>query len=153
MEGVLDDMEQSDWVHFACHGVQDADSPTDSGLCLANGRRLRLSDIIRLSRPCGGLAFLSACQTATGAVELSEEAVHLSAGMLFAGYSSVIGTMWSIKDSVAPRLAQDVYEQLFRDGRSPDSRKAARALHDAVERLRQKGEPFIAWVPFIHMGV
>ena len=153
VEGVLDEMKRSNWVHFACHGVQDVESPTDSGLCLADQRRLRLSDIIRLSRPRGGLAFLSACQTATGAVELSEEAVHLSAGMLFAGYSSVIGTMWSIKDSVAPRLAQDVYEQLFRDGRTPDSREAARALHNAVERLSQSGQPFIAWVPFVHMGV
>ncbi|KAF8546367.1 hypothetical protein OG21DRAFT_1427177, partial [Imleria badia] len=95
------------------------------------------------------LAFLSVCQTATGAVELSEEAVRPSARMMFWGYHSVIGT---VKDSVATRLAQNVYDQLFRDGRPPDSREAARALHDAVERLRQSGEPFVAWVPFILHG-
>ena len=80
-------MEQLDWVHFACYGVEVADNPTDIGLRLARQRRLRLSDIIHLSRPRGGLALLLACQMANGAVELSEEAGERSAGMLFAGYS------------------------------------------------------------------
>ncbi|KAF8436610.1 CHAT domain-containing protein [Boletus edulis BED1] len=63
VEEVLDLMKESDWVHFACHGIQDAARPTESGLCLANRRRLKVSDMIALSRPHGGLAFLSACQT------------------------------------------------------------------------------------------
>lgn len=31
-------------------------------------------------------AFLSPCQTATGEKHLSDEAIHMAAGMLFAGY-------------------------------------------------------------------
>ena len=58
-------MKESDWVHFACHGIQDVASRTESGLCLADRRRLKISDIIALSRPHGGLAFLSKCP-ATG---------------------------------------------------------------------------------------
>ena len=96
---VLEKMKVSgaSWVHFACHGVQDIVRPTDSGLMLSDGR-LKLSDIIKVSRVQGGLAFLSACQTATGDKALSEEAIHLAAGMLLAGYGGVIATMWSIKD-------------------------------------------------------
>ena len=41
------------------------------------------------------LAFLSACQTSVGDKSLSEEAVHLAAGMLAVGYRGVIATMWS----------------------------------------------------------
>ncbi|KAI0082963.1 hypothetical protein BDY19DRAFT_981531, partial [Irpex rosettiformis] len=52
--------------------------------------------------PNADLAVLSACQTATGDEKLSEEAVHLAAGMLNIGYKSVIGTMWSISDYIAP---------------------------------------------------
>ena len=156
-DGTVDEvlilMKEADWVHFACHGIQDAKSPTDSGLCLADGRRLRLRDIIALSRPRGGLAFLSACQTAMGDEHLSDEAIHIAAGMLFAGYGGVIGTMWSISDKVAPRVARDVYEQLFRNGTRPDYREAARALHDAIGRLRDSNTSFAEWLPFIHVGL
>ncbi|KAF8436565.1 TPR-like protein [Boletus edulis BED1] len=154
VEEVLGLMKDADWVHFACHGIQDAAKPTDSGLCLANGRRLKISDIIGLSRPRGGLAFLSACQTATGDEGLSDEAIHIAAGMLFAGYGGVIGTMWSISDWHAPIAAREVYKYLFRNGTRPDYRDAARALHEAVGILRESGEAsFLTWVPFIHVGL
>ena len=147
-------MKEADWVHFACHGIQDDSDPTDSGLCLADGRRLKLRDMIGLLRPHGGLAFLSACQTAMGDERLTDEAIHVTAGMLFAGYRGVIGTMWSISDKLAPGVARDVYEQLFRSGTRPDYREAARALHDAIERLRDSGKvPFSSWLPFIHVGL
>ncbi|CCM03325.1 uncharacterized protein FIBRA_05453 [Fibroporia radiculosa] len=129
VEDVLTKMKESDWVHFACHGVQD------------------------LARHRGGLAFLSACQTATGDKDLPEEAIHLAAGMLLAGYGGVVATMWSIKDSDAPKVAKCVYEQLFRDGNLPDYRQAARALHYAVKGLREEhSAPFMSWIPFIHIG-
>ena len=153
VEDVTEKLKNTDWVHFACHGIQDPEKPLDSGLCLANHHRLKLSDIMQLSRPQGGLAFLSACQTAQGDESLSEESVHLAAGMLLAGYSSVIGTMWSIMDKDAPKVARDVYEHLFRDAsRAPDSTEAAVALHCAVKKLRDSGAPFSSWVPFIHFG-
>ncbi|KAF8552776.1 hypothetical protein OG21DRAFT_1415461, partial [Imleria badia] len=151
VEEVLSLMKEADWVHFACHGVQDAEN---SGLCLADQRRLRLRDIIALSRPHGGLAFLSACQTAMGEERLSDEAIHIAAGMLFAGYGGVVGTMWSISDTLAPRVARDVYAQLFRNGTRPDYREAARALHEAIGRLRESGRAsFVTWLPFIHVGL
>ena len=155
VEEVLVQMKEAHWVHFACHGIQDGEHPTDSGLCLADQRRLTLADIISLSCPRGGLAFLSACQTATGDIQLSDEAVHIAAGMLFAGYGGVVGTMWSIADRVAPRVARDVYERLFKlksEG-TPDCREAARALHDAVGRLRKSNASFVEWIPFIHAGL
>ncbi|KAF8125433.1 TPR-like protein [Boletus edulis] len=154
VEELLGLMKDADWVHFACHGIQDAAKPTDSGLCLANGRRLKISDIIGLSRSRGGLAFLSACQTAMGDEGLTDEAIHIAAGMLFAGYGGVIGTMWSISDRLAPVVARGVYEYLFRNGTRPDHRDAARALHETVGRLRESGEAsFVTWVPFIHVGL
>ena len=153
VEEVLSLMNEADWVHFACHGIQDTASPTESGLCLADRRRLKISDIIALSRPRGGLAFLSACQTAMGDEGLSDEAIHIAAGMLFAGYAGVVGTMWSISDKLAPRVARDVYAQLFRNGTGPDYREAARALHEAVGRLRDSNASFVEWLPFIHVGL
>ena len=114
---------------------------------------MKLADMIALSGPHGGLAFLSACQTAMGDENLSDEAIHIAAGMSLAGYGGVVGTMWSISDKLAPRVARDVYGQLFRTGTKPDYREAARALHEAVGRLRDSNASFAEWLPFIHVGL
>jgi CHAT domain-containing protein len=146
-------MRNLGWVHFACHGVQ-SDSPTESAL-LAGSSWLTLSNIIQLSLPHADLAFLSACQTATGSQELQDELVHLTAGMLLAGYRGVIGTMWSIDDNDAPQVAGDVYAHLLET--SPlDPMRAAQALHLAIQKLREqpgRKKSFLHWVPFIHFGV
>ncbi|KAJ7208337.1 CHAT domain-containing protein [Mycena pura] len=147
-------IKESRWVHFACHGVQSA-SPTESALLLAGSSRLTLSNIINLSLPNADLAFLSACQTATGSKDLQDESVHLAAGMLLAGYRGVIGTMWSIMDNDAPHVARHVYAHLLKTS-PPDPTRAAEALHLAVRKLREQSggeKSFLHWVPFIHFGV
>ncbi|KAJ3531711.1 hypothetical protein NMY22_g8039 [Coprinellus aureogranulatus] len=57
--------------------------------CLAhmeNFRSLELGTILQRNLKDADLAFLSACQTSTGDDMLPDEAVHLAAGMLAAGY-------------------------------------------------------------------
>jgi CHAT domain-containing protein len=154
---VQDAMRKSPWAHFACHGVQDIHNPTDSALLLAGTSRLTLSSIIQLRLPDADLAFLSACQTATGSNNLADESVHLTAGMLLAGYRGVIGTMWSIMDNDGPQVAADVYGHLFKLS-PPDSMRAAEALHLAVRKLQDSDQAggtksFSRWVPFIHVGI
>ncbi|KIM72304.1 hypothetical protein PILCRDRAFT_81996 [Piloderma croceum F 1598] len=156
VESIIEKMEKHSWVHMACHAVQDISEPTQSAFCLQDGH-LTLSKIITKSFPHADFAFLSACQTATGNENLSEEAVHLAAGMMAAGYKSVIATMWSIMDDDAPLVAAEVYSHLIH-GSEPNSTQAAHALHHAVQRLREhleeSGKPsFLSWVPFIHVGI
>ncbi|KAJ7189599.1 TPR-like protein [Mycena pura] len=155
IESVQHGMKESSWVHFACHGVQNASNPTESALLLAGHSRLTLSSIIKLFLPHADFAFLSACQTATGDSDLQEESVHLAAGMLLAGYRGVIATMWSIMDNDAPQVANDVYEHIFKTSPA-DPTHAAEALHHAVRKLREASngrKSFFHWVPFIHVGV
>ncbi|CAE7138982.1 unnamed protein product [Rhizoctonia solani] len=149
---VLDAMEQHDWVHLACHAHQNVMDPTKSGFFLHDGT-LDLAAINRRSFKGKGLAFLSACQTATGDEKLADEAVHLASGMLMAGYTSVIGTMWSVHDKDAPLVADRVYAQLMKD-RKLGNGEAGRALHHALACLRETvGEQrFERWVPYIHIG-
>ena len=153
IQGVKDGLKEHSWVHFACHAIQDSSKPIESSLLLGQNSRLTLAEITKLSLPHAEFAFLSACQTATGDEALREEAVHLAAGMLFAGYRGVIATMWSILDSDAPLVADSVYAHLFKDA-NPDPAQAAKALHLAVHKLRNiQGKSFFSWVPFIHLGV
>ncbi|CAG8756119.1 10617_t:CDS:1, partial [Acaulospora colombiana] len=146
-------MEDSNWVHLACHGSQRQEEPTKSGLILEDGH-LTLEEIIKLDLPKAEFAFLSACQTTTGEETLSDEAVHIAGGMLLAGYRGVVATMWSIQDDLAPEVADEFYRRILVDEGRPDSRKAAEALHYSIQRLRQKGDVALtSWIPFVHLGV
>ncbi|CAE6438435.1 unnamed protein product [Rhizoctonia solani] len=151
-DAVLDAMERHEWVHLACHAHQNLSNPSESGFFLHNGL-LSLSSIRKRQFKGKGLAFLSACQTATGDKDLPDESVHLASGMLMAGYPSVIATMWSVMDSDAPFVADKVYERLLRDGEM-HCEEAAKALHHAVTELREKigYKEFTRWVPYVHFG-
>ncbi|KAG8739270.1 hypothetical protein FRC10_005832 [Ceratobasidium sp. 414] len=153
VSSVVSAMENHSWVHLACHGAQNSTEPGTSSFYLHDGP-LALSTIMSKSLKNAEFAFLSACQTASGDEDLPDEAVHLAAGMLMAGYRTVIATTWSIRDADAPLIAEEVYAHLMSGGK-PDHRRAAQALHLAVAALRDKvGEDsFLSWVPYIHIGV
>ena len=152
VEAVVQSMKSCNWIHLACHGIQHSIEPTNSAFLL-NGQ-LTLNEIMKQSLNHAELAFLSACQTAKGDSKLPEEAIHLAAGMLMAGYCSVVGTMWSIRDDDAPTIAEKFYTYLIGEA-GADCTKAAYALHHAVGHLRDSGEgcSFDRWVPFIHLGI
>lgn len=158
VEAVLLAMRQHGWCHFACHGIQNAQDPMKSSFALHDGP-LELKTIMANSFASADMAFLSACQTATGDEKRSEESVHLAAGMLMAGYRTVFATMWSIGDTDAPLIADAVYSYLLQERRGnldlEEHSLAAYALHHAVACLRSKeGEfAFVKWLPFIHIGV
>lgn len=149
---VLAGMEQHSWVHLACHASQNASDPTKSAFHLHNGR-LDLGTLTKNALKNAQFAFLSACETAMGDERLSEEAVHLAAGMMVAGCPAVIASMWPIEDKDAPMVAKEVYAYMLKGG-VPDSLKSAEALHFALGSLRdQVGEAeFTRWVPYIHFG-
>ncbi|KAK7450556.1 hypothetical protein VKT23_012865 [Stygiomarasmius scandens] len=152
---VVQAMNKYNIVHLACHGIQDP-NPLESAFALYDGK-LNLKTLMGMSLDNAELAFLSACQTATGDKNLPDEAVHLAAGMLAVGYPSVIATMWSIGDREAPMVADKVYQNLFGSGLEDQGKKLAPAyaLHKAIKHLRAEvGEMnFVKWVPFVHFGV
>jgi CHAT domain-containing protein len=150
---VIKGMEDCNWLHLACHGVQKPEEPTKSALILEDGH-LTLEELIKLRLPQAEFAFLSACQTTTGDERLSEEAVHIAGGMLLAGYRGVVATMWSIQDDLAPEVADEFYAHIMQDIQRPSSGEAAEALHISVQKLRKKKNvPLIEWIPFVHLGV
>jgi CHAT domain-containing protein len=150
VQRVRDGMIESNWIHLACHGQQDLDDPMSSGFLLHDDK-LKLSEIARMSLPKADFAFLSACQTAMGDEKIAEESVHLAAGMLLCGCRGVIATTWAIRDHDGPKIAQEVYSRMFKDGK-PNRKEAAYALHEAVKLLRESGADCVSWVPFVHIG-
>jgi CHAT domain-containing protein len=90
---VSERLKQAHVVHLACHGVQDWNDPLKSGFCLRDGR-LTIDAIMRFQLQNAMFAFCSACETAKGDVNQPDQSIHLAAAMLFAGFRSVVGTMW-----------------------------------------------------------
>ncbi|KDR84600.1 hypothetical protein GALMADRAFT_133860 [Galerina marginata CBS 339.88] len=152
----LANMETYSCIHLACHASQIVEYPLQSAFFLHDGR-LDLGSIIQKRLVGADLAFLSACQTSAGNEKLSEEAVHLAAGMMAAGYRGVVATMWSILDQYGPIVAEEFYKNLISKGGSLDSEHAARALHYATQKLRKElgdsDASLLAWVPYVHFGL
>ncbi|MFI7453980.1 CHAT domain-containing protein [Nonomuraea sp. NPDC049714] len=148
-QAVLDAVPAHPWVHFACHGKQNPQEPSASHLALHDAD-LTVLDLVKAGVVDGDLAFLSACETAQGDTTLTDEAIHLAAAFHLAGYRHVIGTLWSLNDASAARVAADVYGTLAGDsGTEP-----AVALHLAVARLRAlpRFRSPLAWAPYVHIG-
>lgn len=93
----LNEVTHTDIVHLACHGIQHPLEPLKSAIILYNGP-VTISRLMKMEQQAFKsryrLAFLSACQTAQGEKSLPAEFLHLAASFTFAGFSSVIGTMW-----------------------------------------------------------
>jgi hypothetical protein len=147
---VREELGRHRWAHFSCHGHQDLTNPSYGGLLLHDGT-LTVQDIGKRTYR-GELAFLSACKTATGGLELADEVITLAAALHYAGYRQVVATLWSVYDPTAADVVESVYTELVADGRA-DSRGTARALHRIVRRLRDlhPANPSV-WTPFVHVG-
>ncbi len=147
---VLDAMARTDIVHVACHGRTDLADPSASGLMLANGD-LTVADVLKQGLGTKELAVLSACRTAVGGAVVSDEPVHLASALQLAGYRHVIGTLWPVLDDVAAETVEHFYVAL--DGFGKDPRHIARALSDALRRMRENNpdKPDL-WFPFVHFG-
>jgi CHAT domain-containing protein len=140
-------------LHLACHGIQNAGEPLKSGFIM-HDKMMEVGDLMRLNLPKARLAFLSACETAQGDMERPDEALHLAATMLYAGFKSVVGTMWSMGDVDGPIVAKTVYEELFAgDGEMLDFDIVPYALDAAVRKLRAQGLEPSRWAPYIHIGM
>jgi tetratricopeptide (TPR) repeat protein/CHAT domain-containing protein len=149
VESVSEQLGKHAWAHFSCHGHQQLDAPSDGGLLLHDGM-LAIKQLTTQQQ--GEFAFLAACKTAVGGIDLPDEAITLTAALRFAGWRHVIGTLWSVPDNTAAAITADVYDALAVHSELRPA-NAAHALHAAVIRQRDASpECPSAWAPFIHAG-
>jgi CHAT domain-containing protein len=137
-------------VHFATHGIFDAQSPLFSALVTAPaaGQAARLSlyevmDIKVKSR----LIILSACETDRGQLSGGDEIVGLTRIFLQAGAESVVSSLWKVDDQATAVLMEALHSHL----RLGESTPAA-LRHAQLETRRKFPQPFY-WAAFIETGV
>ena len=149
---VLTAIATHSWVHLACHASQQHADPDRSGFALWDAT-LTITDLAAQPTQRRDLAFLSACQTATGSVRHLDEAIHLAAAMQFLGYRHVIATMWTIADSPAPHIADTVLHHAHRGTADQTLAGPPKPSTTPSTSLRQTDptNPLL-WAPYIHLG-
>ncbi|MFI6542907.1 CHAT domain-containing protein [Streptomyces prunicolor] len=151
VERVLTELSYAATVHFACHGMSNAEDPSRSYLDLADGP-LAVRDVARGHLPHAQLAVLLACHT-TRTDRLPDEAVHLTSAFQTAGYPQVVGALWEATDLVSVRLTDRLYRDLRTYGDGLDVTDTARVVHGIVRGLRERHarSPQV-WAPYVHTG-
>jgi 1,2-phenylacetyl-CoA epoxidase PaaB subunit len=134
VEGVMRASVGRSVVHFSGHATYNWDEPLSSGLLCRDGvltlARARQEMDLRATRLVG----LSACSTGISDVFGSgEEWIGLPAGLLEAGASAVIASLWPVND-LSTAFLMDRFYTLWLD-RKVD-RTISAALREAAEWLR-----------------
>ncbi|EIN08584.1 hypothetical protein PUNSTDRAFT_134957 [Punctularia strigosozonata HHB-11173 SS5] len=152
-ERLLKNLPKATILHLACHAYQDPENALKSGFVMQD-ETLTIERLMQTPLSCAFMAFLSACETAKGDKDQPDQVVHLAATLLFAGFKTVIATLWSMEDVDGPLIAKSVYEDLFsRDAEYLNPDDIAYALDEAVLKLRLVHPEPSRWAPYIHLGI
>ncbi|WP_034486865.1 CHAT domain-containing protein [Actinomadura oligospora] len=153
-ERVCAELPRHPWVHFACHAVPEAETPSQSRLLLHDHQRtpLTVADISALDLRESWFAYLSACETAVTGPRFHDEAIHLTSAFQLAGFPHVVSTLWRLPDRGAFQLAKALYTELDATGEADDG--IARAVHATARRASTEMYPRLPglWAGLIHVG-
>lgn len=111
-EALLRALPAATHLHFAGHGYYDPEEPLASHLALADGEHLTLRELFDGQALRGvRMVVASACQTAvTDMTRLPDESVGLPAGLVQAGATAVIGSLWEVNDRSTALLIARIYD-------------------------------------------
>ncbi len=143
-------------VHFATHGIFDAEYPGLSGLALTQRDRsgarldgfLRFADLIDLELDAE-LVVLSGCETALGQAVAGEGLMGLTSGFMAAGAPRVVASAWRVQDQATAALMTAFHRALWQGGLSPAA--ALRMAQQAVRGQRAWRDPYF-WAGFVLVG-
>jgi hypothetical protein len=138
------------FVHLATHGAQNAFAPAFHHLFLtpgANGEdRLFAHDLDGLDLSSLELVTLSACETALGRVDATDNLRGLAASLFRCGVRTIVGTLWPTKSKVCRTFFTTLYRRI-------ESGAPKRDAFAAAQRETRKQHPeYRAWGSFYLMG-
>ena len=143
-------------LHFATHALVNAQHPELSGIVLslvdADGNKrdgfLRVHDIYQLGLRAD-LVVLSACRTALGKEIRGEGLFGLTRAFMAAGATSVVASLWDVRDRATAELMRRFYQRLLTDGLRPTA--ALRQAQLSMLREPQWQAPYF-WAGFVLQG-
>jgi CHAT domain-containing protein/tetratricopeptide (TPR) repeat protein len=144
-------------LHFATHGLLNAERPQFTGVVLSLvGNRagadgfLRTDEVfnLHLSSP---LVMLSACETGLGREKRGEGVMGLTRAFMYAGAPTVGVSLWSVADKSTSELMTDFYKNLFGRDATATPSSAMREARLRMIAAKRYSTPFY-WAPFVLVG-
>ena len=146
---VVEELGKNEWVHLACHGLPNRQEPLESAFALHDGH-FTIQRIIGCDFKNPEFAYLSACHTTVGDEKSPDEVIHLASAMQFAGFRSVIGTMWAVDDGETDKITSTFYKHMVDESGRLDHTRAALALNRTMKTVNI---PFDQRILYVHLGV
>lgn len=149
------DMSNYRVMHFATHGILNAERPQFTGIVLSlvgeknSDGFLRANEIFnfKLGAP---LVMLSACESGLGKEQRGEGVIGLTRAFMYAGAPTVGVSLWSVSDRSTARLMNDFYKGYLTQGGATPS-QALRQAQLAMIANNRYNAPFF-WAPFVLVG-
>ncbi|MBC7796076.1 MAG: CHAT domain-containing protein, partial [Pyrinomonadaceae bacterium] len=150
------DLENYQFLHFATHGLLNAENPNLSGLVLSlideNGKSqngfLRTQDVFTLELHAD-LVVLSACQTGLGKDVDGEGLVGLTRAFMYAGVPRVVASLWKVDDAATAELMKRFYRAMLVDKKTPSA--ALRTAQIELGQIPRWKNPTY-WAGFVLQG-
>lgn len=137
-------------AHFSCHATIVPADPSRGRLLVHDGA-IPITELQALPAWRRGLAFLSACDTASTRGDIPDEFVHLASAFQVIGFEHVIGTAWQVPDDITLAVTDGFYAGVWDPEADPNANPAA-ALHTSVAAVLATDplNPF-PWA-YVHYG-
>jgi len=147
-EATVDQLQKhgvaSRFVHIATHGLFRRDNPMFSSIRLGDGP-LSVYDLYQL-RLSAELVTLSGCSTGLSEVVGGDELLGLVRGLLYAGASAVLLTLWDVNDKSTADFMKAFYGHLQK------GLSKAEATREGMRELRDRYPHPFYWAPFTLIG-
>ncbi len=135
---------KSELIHISTHGNFRQDNPMFSSIRLGDGP-LNLYDLYQMRFDSTLVAF-SGCSTGMNVIAPGDELLGLQRGLLYAGASSMLLSLWDVNDRSTSELMTAFYRRIM------EVRKPALALQGAMQEIRSRYPHPYYWAPFIFVG-
>jgi hypothetical protein len=148
---VLAALSRSNAVHLSTHGAMDVDAPSLQFLVVHppeddHAGRVFAHEILDLDLAGVDLVSLSACESALGRVDRSDNLRGFPAALFSAGVSTVIGTLWEVNADASVLFFKVFYREYGDGARRLD------AFRKAQEETRVQYPEYRDWGAFYLAG-
>jgi CHAT domain-containing protein/predicted negative regulator of RcsB-dependent stress response len=133
-----------DLIHISTHGQFRRDNPMFSNIQLGDGP-LTLYDLYDMQLD-SALVALSGCSTGMNVIAPGDELLGLQRGLLYAGASSMLLSLWDVNDRTTSELMAAFFRRLTK------VKQAALALQGAMQEIRSRYAHPYFWAPFMLVG-
>ncbi len=142
---------ESQLIHFSSHAELDSINYNNSGIVLSNTNERLTIETIAMLNINPKMIFLNACNSAS-TTKQNNFSKSICAAFLKAGANTCIGTLWSIDDSVASKIAVEFYKEIKKGKRTSEAMRWAKLNYLENVVLRSEKHPY-HWASFQVYGL